>query len=503
MKWLFDNPILVAQLRLAWRTGHVLPGLIIFGLVYGTILLSGIGAETEAEEGTLVKTLRKWDVLWVVLVQGMSLVLGGFSKVSREIQEDRASGVLDFHRISPVSPGRILAGYLVGAPAREWLLGVMGATASLVFVWRGQLEFRSWLLVQTLMISTALFAHVFGAFVGQTLKRRGPVVLGAVGFVFLMMPNSFASGTSLLNFIVPSTALTQVFERELPPNIGRFFLMVAKPRLFGMPCDPLLLTWLVQAVLTVLIGRAAWRRIRDPESAVLSRPEAVALFLFLTVLQFGLITGARWLAGVSTSLAAVGMALGAGGVILFGQAAHPWRLRRQFRRQRKEGRARPQLETAAGWSVFFAVVTTALLMVALLKLSPKLRPTSIQFAPAMWLMAASFGAIFLQLALVIESLRLWLGRRSPGFQGTALFVLWVLPFIVGAFFAERITWMALSPLASAPMLLHGLMISWWLEPEEIHAIIVGLVLHWLVVFGAGALWWWQRRRLRVTLAAES
>jgi uncharacterized membrane protein AbrB (regulator of aidB expression) len=185
MKWLFDNPILVAQLRLAWRTGHMLPGLIIFGLVYGTILLSGMGAETE-EEGTLVRTLRKWDVLWVVLVQSMSLVLGGFSKVSREIQEDRTSGVLDFHRISPVSPGRILAGYLLGAPAREWLLGAMGATASLVFVWRGQLAFPSWLVVQGLMISTAVLAHVFGVFVGQTLKRRGPVVLGAVGFVFLM-----------------------------------------------------------------------------------------------------------------------------------------------------------------------------------------------------------------------------------------------------------------------------------------------------------------------------
>ncbi|MBI5396063.1 MAG: hypothetical protein HZA91_12270 [Verrucomicrobia bacterium] len=503
MKWLFDNPILVAQLRLAWRTGHVLPGLIIFGLVYGTILLSGIGAETEAEEGTLVKTLRKWDVLWVVLVQSMSLVLGGFSKVSREIQEDRSAGVLDFHRISPVSPGRILAGYLVGAPAREWLLGAMGATASLVFVWRGQLAFQSWLVVQALMISTAVLAHVFGAFVGQTLKRRGPVVLGAVGFVFLMMPNSFASGTSLLNFVVPSTALTQVFERELPPNIGRFFLMVARPRLFGVVCDPLMLTWLVQAVLTLLIGRAAWRRIRDPESAVLSRAEALALFLFLTVLQFGLITGARWLAGVGTVLAAVGLAFGAGGVILFGQTAQPWRLRKQFRRQRKEGCARPWLETAVGWSVFFAAVTTALLMVALLQMNPRLRPTSIQFAPAMALMAASFGATFLQLALVVESLRLWLGRRSPGFQGTALFVLWVMPFIVGLFFAERIECIALSPLASSPLLLHGLMTPWWLEPEEIRGIVTGLVLHWLVVIAFGALWWWQRQKVRATLAAES
>jgi hypothetical protein len=63
--------------------------------------------------------------------------------------------------------------------------------------------------------------------------------------------------------------------------------------------------------------------------------------------------------------------------------------------------------------------------------------------------------------------------------------------------------MALSPLATAPMLLHGLMISWWLEPEEIHAIIVGLLLHWLAVFAAGALWWWQRRKLRLTLGVGS
>ena len=47
--------------------------------------------------------------------------------------------------------------------------------------------------------------------------------------------------------------------------------------------------------------------------------------------------GVRWMAGVGTMLAAVGVALGAGGMILFGQTAQPWRLRRQFRRQRKEG----------------------------------------------------------------------------------------------------------------------------------------------------------------------
>ncbi len=501
MKWLLDNPILVAHLRLVWRTGHLVPAVVVFGLVYATILLSGVDRDEPAEIA-LLENLRRWDVLWVLLVQGMSLALGSFSKISRDVQEDRQEGILDFHRISPVPPSHILAGYLVGAPVREWLLGVMGGLAALTFVWRGEMSFRTWAAVQGLMFSTALLAQVAGMFVGQTLRRRGPVVLGAIGFVLLMMPNSFASGTSLLNFVVPSTALMYLFEGDLPLRMSRFFMVLARPRFFGQPCNPLLLTWLVQAVLALLAGLAVWRRLRDPESPALSRGEAVGLFLFLSVAQFGLIVGARWLAGVGTLMASLSLALGAGGVILFGQTAQPWRMRKLFRRRRKEQQPHPRFETAVGWAALFAAVTTVLMAVALLRLEPRLRPTTMQFGPAMAFIAAGLSVVFIGLVLIIESFRLWLARRSPGFQGLALFVLWVLPVIAGMFFGDRMEIMALSPLVVSPMLLKGLTEPWWLDPQDLVAIGVGLTAQWIAVACAGALWWRQRQRLRAALERE-
>lgn len=500
MSWLRDNPILVAQWRLVLRTGHLVPACVVFTLIY-LIILVGSTVEQEDAPSSLPMDFRHWHVFWILLVQGVAWVVGSFSKISREVQEDIRDGMMDFHRISPLSPGRILLGYMVGAPVREWLLGALGALATLVVVVRGELPLANWLILQGLMFSSAVLAQLVGAFVGQTLKRRGPVVMGALGFVLLMMPNSIASGSSLLNFVVPSAALTQLFAPHLPWQVSRLFLSHSSPAFFGVTLDPLLFTWLVQAVLGLLIGRAVYRRIRAPESPALSRAEALGLFLFVAMTQFGLIAKPQPMAGIGPVLAALSVALGAGGMILFGQTAQPWRLRKMFRHEQHERGKGGELGTAVGWAVVFTVMTVVLVMVALSR-AVNLQPTGLEIDPAVLLLAASIGAVFIGMVLVIESFRLWLARRSSGFQGLALFVMWVLPLMVSALFDYRMELVTLSPLAIPILLLRGLATPWWLETKDIVAICTGLTVQWAAVLSIGALWWWQRRKLRGALSVE-
>ncbi|HLQ46207.1 MAG TPA: hypothetical protein VK137_15805, partial [Planctomycetaceae bacterium] len=121
--WLFDNPILIkhvrSRLRRTHRTSLVLVVVIICGCLLWGGLQQGIGLQQVIglQQGGLFVTY--------FALQGLCLHVIGMSQVASSIGQVNDSGVLDFHRISPLPPMTTALGFVLGAPIREYLVAVL------------------------------------------------------------------------------------------------------------------------------------------------------------------------------------------------------------------------------------------------------------------------------------------------------------------------------------------------------------------------------------------
>ena len=52
----------------------------------------------------------------------------------------RESGILDFHRVSPMAPAAVVLGFFFGAPIREYLLFAATLPFSMICVYKGPAE---------------------------------------------------------------------------------------------------------------------------------------------------------------------------------------------------------------------------------------------------------------------------------------------------------------------------------------------------------------------------
>ena len=59
---------------------------------------------------------------WLLALQAVILVVMGASQVGSSVGAARASGILDFHRVSPLTPAELTLGFFFGAPVREYVL---------------------------------------------------------------------------------------------------------------------------------------------------------------------------------------------------------------------------------------------------------------------------------------------------------------------------------------------------------------------------------------------
>ena len=68
--------------------------------------------ETPAELGKLYYA-------WVLALQFLILVVGGFSRISRKLVEERKAGLLDSNRLTPLRPAELVSGYWFGSALRD------------------------------------------------------------------------------------------------------------------------------------------------------------------------------------------------------------------------------------------------------------------------------------------------------------------------------------------------------------------------------------------------
>ena len=133
-------------------------------------------------------------------LQVFILAFGGSNQINASLGGARESGILDFHRVSPLPPSVVALGFLLGAPVREYVLAAVivpfvavqrlparrgrapGAVLGLVVRSRSRLLTTTWVVHALAML---------GALTRK--KPRGSVIGGVATVIFLLVLLYFGS----------------------------------------------------------------------------------------------------------------------------------------------------------------------------------------------------------------------------------------------------------------------------------------------------------------------
>jgi hypothetical protein len=409
---LLDNPILVKHARSRLRRQQLLPAIAGVVVIAALITWGAVAADI----------VRNGAGFWMILtLQIAILFLGGTVQVASSVAYSRDSGILDFHRISPVRPLALTLGFLLGGPIREYVLYACTLPFALVFVGMGSPSPLGFLMVLADTLVLALLFHSAALLAGLVAARSRGVGGGIVALILVL---HMASGVPPLGLFT----LTPLCQQAIT---GRSDIPI--PTFFGLPVPPFPLSLLHQLPVLFFLLAAAVRKMRHERAFLFSKPVAVLFHLVLAFLLLSDVTNipdsqhalpvAFGPLAVVYGLTAAALLLAAAVTPKFGDFANG------IRRARKGGAARPPAwsDLASNWAplLLFCVI---------------LLGTTVAASTLSVTQNASLGGV-LPAALVGMGVIVYFGcarqgfdlmyrKNSPPYFVLFLFLLWIVPLFV-------------------------------------------------------------------------
>ena len=438
-----NNPIFLTQKRLVHR-GGVLAAILIAALI-GLSLLSGLIAYLANPIYFNFRSPQDAGKIfygWTIGVEILVLVIGGFSRISNTLGNERKAGLWDSNRLTPLKPWQLLTGYWFGSPLREFYMAVVLAGTGLVIVLLGKLPPALWLGTQLLIFSTALFFGLLAVLVSLVAQRPQGASAFLLLFFFLQIPSITMPKFLLTNSLLPIYGMANFF-RNVPDTDSADFLNSwnGLPEVFGLPVYPLLLSLTLQLIVGFFLWRAANRKTASPFQPLFLPWEAIALFAIVLVAQHGLIWGlwrGHFLATADKeryydresilSIVHCGT-LFLGTIVLAFSSLQPESVRLKALRLGLKNPGAIFSSSAVSLAfVLAAVAATALLTQCALSLADSWE---------LYLIAVgNLLSFFLVFSLLLEFCRLRFKRRALGFVALWLFILCVLPFVLAGVFSN-------------------------------------------------------------------
>jgi hypothetical protein len=256
--WL-DNPILVKHARSRLRTMQLLSSIAVVMVLGLTIVLLGY-AYNGLNGGQTFGGL--------MTLQMVILGIMGASQVGASVAKARDSGILDFHRASPMPPFSEALGFFFGAPIREYLMFAATLPFSVVCVFMGRPSVLGSIQLLGSIVLAAWTLHAIALLNALAGKGGKSANRGVVGLALLLI---FGGGWMVAGFFQLASGID-----ENP--LGHFF--------------ELPLPWLLVLAVDLLpfIGflmLASTRKLASERAHSLSKPQAIGALATVAVLMLG------------------------------------------------------------------------------------------------------------------------------------------------------------------------------------------------------------------------
>ena len=212
MREFFDlgnNALFVKFVRSRLRKAALLPALIIAAvLCIGVIIFDEKLIKPNRPDSTFSQQA-------FFVLQGLILFLMGGSQVAAAVSHINESGIIDFHRVTPMPSKVQTIGILLGAPIRELLVYSVTLPFSVYVALAGPVGITGWCKLLLVQLGAAVMYYTLAMVAGMSAKSGK----GASGrFVTLLAVLNFAAGRLYPFGVYGPTLLTvvPVYEEVFP-----------------------------------------------------------------------------------------------------------------------------------------------------------------------------------------------------------------------------------------------------------------------------------------------
>ena len=406
-EWL-DNPIFVKHVRSRLRPGAAISWIAIVLTLCAGVTAVGIEYGWYRSGFTIISLLTFQSILLGVM---------GASQIASIVGNVRTSGILEFHRVSPLTAAELVFGFLLGAPIREYMLFAV----TLPFV-----GFCAWMSVPTprgavqlviLVVASSWVLHGL-ALLTSLMSRRATAARGASALIVLLCVLCAPGVLSLMQLV-------------------RSLDVAARLPFFGYRLPWLFVVLIAEASVLLFVMLACLRKIRSDQIHALSKPQAIACLLTLGILALG----GMWNQGeAKLTCVVLTYALALLSIVLLSSVT-PDRTEytRSLLRARRVGRDHARWWDDLAWNrgvllIFCGIVFVIPMLCWKFSLStfeiPGERFRTIQLAIANGVLLVAYYGLGLQYFL------LRFPGRGMNFAGAFFILAWGIPLLVGATLAS-------------------------------------------------------------------
>lgn len=215
---LHKNPILLRYMRSRLRWSGLSAALILTLVVtVFTFLISFNLALPQALDSSV--NAYRAAFLPVFLIQVIIMMFLGTGAVASGITQEFEDGMVEYQRLSPMSPMAKIVGYLFGLPIREWFL--LGVTSLFIgyIVMKGRVPLDSvWHLYSVFFLSIILY-HLMALVVVQSMKKKrvaGRVIQFLVVVLYFVFPLLSQFGLVFFEYLTVRPILKESILEHVP-----------------------------------------------------------------------------------------------------------------------------------------------------------------------------------------------------------------------------------------------------------------------------------------------
>jgi hypothetical protein len=284
------NPIWQKSARARLRPRH----LIGWGVVTMTVTLfvAMIIYTTMTERRLTTREIAAEAVLpAVVVIQAVLLMMFGTGVVASGISQERDEGLLDYQRMTPMSPTAKILGYLFGLPVREYALFAMTLPVVAAAAWISHFSLLTLAHFYLVFFTSVWVYHLTAMAAGMIAPKPRLAQMVAVGLVvvlYFVLPNLSRLGITFFEFLTIRPTFFGLLQQELPEHLRAPAEATGIDSFRDVPfftasIHPTVYTLLVQGFLLATMFAMVHRKWRNPSHHVLSKAGALAVFVGITV----------------------------------------------------------------------------------------------------------------------------------------------------------------------------------------------------------------------------
>ncbi len=291
---IFNNPI-VRRFRRSQMRPVRLGAAIVITLVIAGFITTMAYLPLKYRVGFTEADAGRAPFLPLLIFQAIILGIFGTAAIGGGILRESEEGMIEYQRLTPLSPLSKVLGYLFGLPIRQYVAFGVAACFSAFSIIVGEIPFRAWGSVYLVLFTSTILYHLMALITGLIIKSRwraGLIALGLVLVSHFFLPRLGEVGFPMFSHLSVIPVVGAHLTDLLPAMRGSYAgwwqqFLVSEVPFWNLRISHVTFALLVQGSLIVTFILMLVRRWRDEDAHLLGKAYAVGWLLWLQIILLG------------------------------------------------------------------------------------------------------------------------------------------------------------------------------------------------------------------------